>query len=119
MEIMFKYQKISIVSKKGNHPCVNKWYYGGEAISVLRILSYLGMVFSSNGKMVKTQATLADQANNAILQLHKILNRFKTLRVSFALDLFDKLITPILCYGCEMWGFHPAPDIERQHFWAF
>ena len=104
-----------IVFKKGNHPCVHKWYYGDEEISVLRSLSYLGIVFSSNGKVVKTQATLADQANKAIFQLHKILNRFKTLRVSFALDLFDKLITPILCYGCEVWGFHPAPDIERVH----
>ena len=104
-----------IVFKMGNHPCVHKWYYGDEEISVLRSLSYLGIVFSSNGKVVKTQATLADQANKAIFQLHKILNRFKTLRVSFALDLFDKLITPILCYGCEVWGFHPAPDIERVH----
>ena len=78
-------------------------------------LSYLGIVFSSNGKVVKTQVTLADQANKAIFQLHKSLSRFKTLRVSFALDLLDKLITPILCYGCEVWGFHPAPDIDRVH----
>ena len=82
---------------------------------MIRSLSYLIIVFSSNGKVVKTQATLADQANKAIFQLHKILNRSKTLRVSLALDLFDKLITPILCYGCEVWGFHPAPDIERVH----
>ena len=94
---------------------MHKWYYGDEEISVLRSLSYLGIVFSSNGKVVKTHASLADPANKAIFQLHKILNRFKTFRVSFALDLFDKLITPILCYGCEVWGFHPAPDIERVH----
>ena len=108
-----KYQ--IIVFKRGNHPCVHKWYYGDEEISVLRSLSYLGMVFSSNGKVVKTQATLADQANKAIFQLHKTLNLFKTLRTSFALDLFGKWITHILCYGCEVWGFHPAQDIERVH----
>ena len=70
-----------IVFKRGNHPCVHRWYYGDEEISVLRTLSHLGIVFSSNGKVVKTQATLADQANKAIFQLYKILNRFKTLRV--------------------------------------
>ena len=70
-----------IVFKRGNHPCVHRWYYGDEEISVLRTLSHLGIVFSSNGKMVKIQATLADQANKAIFQLYKILNRFKTLRV--------------------------------------
>ena len=116
MEIKFEYQKVSNYSffKKGNHPYVHKWYYGGEEISMLRSLSYLGIVCSSNEK-VKTRATLADQANEAIFQLHKILNRFKTLRLSFALDLFDGLINPIVCYGCEVWGFRPAPDIERVH----
>ena len=84
---------------------MHKWYYGEEEISVLRSLSYLEIVFSSNGKVVKTQATFADQANKAIFQLHKIFKPIQTLRVSFALDLFDKLITPI----------HPAPDIERVH----
>ena len=31
------------------------------------------------------------------------------------LKLFDSMILPILCYGCEIWGFHKAPDIERIH----
>ena len=34
---------------------------------------------------------------------------------SHALDLFDKLITPILNYGNEVWGFHKAPVIESVH----
>ena len=25
------------------------------------------------------------------------------------------MVLPILCYGCEVWGFHPVPDIERVH----
>jgi len=29
--------------------------------------------------------------------------------------LFDKLILPILNYGCEVWGFHNAQNIERLH----
>ena len=78
-------------------------------------IPYLGLVFSSNESYSRTQSTLADQANKAIFQLHKILLRFKGITLSAALDLFDKLITPILCYGCEVWGFHSAPDIERVH----
>ena len=27
--------------------------------------------------------------------------------------MFDKFIDPILCYGCESWGFHDAPHVER------
>ena len=104
-----------LVFKKGNQPFIYKWYYGNDEISACQHMSYLGLVFSSNGKAVKTQATLAEQANKATFQLHKIINKFKTLRPSLIFDLFDKLITPILCYGCEVWGFHPSPAIERVH----
>ena len=31
------------------------------------------------------------------------------------LELFDKLVLPILTYGCEVWGFHTAISIERVH----
>ena len=31
------------------------------------------------------------------------------------MELFDKLIVPILNYGSEVWGFHDAPEIERVH----
>ena len=54
----------------------------------------------------------SEQSN---FQLHKLLLRFKGITLWAALDLFDKFITPILCYGCEVWGFHSATDIERVH----
>ena len=31
------------------------------------------------------------------------------------LDLFDKIIKPILLYGCEVWGFSKNEIIERVH----
>ena len=44
----------------------------------------------------------------------KILLRSKDITSSTAFDLFDKLITPTLCYGCQVWpGFDSAPDIDR------
>ena len=84
-----------------------------------RSISYLGLVFHSveNGK--KNQPTLADKANKRIFQMHKILNQFKTLRVYLVLDLFDKLIIPVLCYGCKVWAFHSASAIERMHLSFF
>ena len=32
-------------------------------------------------------------------------------RLSFSIQWF----LPILCYGCEVWGFHAALDVERVH----
>ena len=104
-----------VVFRKGTRIPQERWFYGETVIPVCSRIPYLGLVFSSNGSYSRTQSTLADQANKAIFQLHKILLRFKGITLSAALDLFDKLITPILCYGCEVWGFHSAPDIERVH----
>ena len=91
------------------------WYYGASRIKVTNKISYLGLVFSSNGFFKNSQATLADQASKALFQLHKTLHKFKNVPVSLTLDLFDKFISPILNYASEVWGFHSAPEIERIH----
>ena len=31
------------------------------------------------------------------------------------IKLFDTMVSPILSYGSELWGFHSAPDIEKVH----
>lgn len=31
------------------------------------------------------------------------------------IKIFDSMVLPILCYGCEVWGFHSALDVERIH----
>lgn len=29
------------------------------------------------------------------------------------LKLYDMMIVPVLCYGCELWGFEEDRDLER------
>ena len=62
-----------------------------------------------------TQSTLAEQANKAVFHLHRVLLSFKWWAFSAILDLFDKLVTAILCYGYELWGFHTSPHKECVH----
>ena len=38
-----------------------------------------------------------------------------SLNVSEKIKLFDTMVLLILCYGCEVWGFHAALDVERVH----
>jgi hypothetical protein len=47
--------------------------------------------------------TLADKGTKA---MYGILKRgeFHNLSISCQLDLFDKVVKPILLYGCELWG---------------
>ena len=82
-----------VVFRQGSTIFQERWFYGEILILVCSCIPYLGLVFSFNGSYSRTQSTLADQANKAIFQLHKILLRFKGITLSAALDLFDKLIT--------------------------
>ena len=41
--------------------------------------------------------------------------KFTHISVKDKLDLFDKLILPILNYGNQIWGFNPGKAIERVH----
>ena len=64
---------------------------------------------------MKRKKTLSGQALKAIFTLKKYLHSFTALKPSHILDLFDKLISPILNYGSEVWGFHKAKSIETVH----
>ena len=75
-------------------------------------IPYLGMLFSSNGSFHQAQLTLVGQANKAVYMLYRKLSKCSNLKPDFMLDLFDKFIAQILNYGCDVWGFHPAPNIE-------
>jgi hypothetical protein len=41
--------------------------------------------------------------------------RIHNLSIKCQLDLFDKIVKPILLYGCEIWGFGKNDIIESVH----
>jgi hypothetical protein len=47
--------------------------------------------------------------------MHEVLKKGRkhNLSISCQLDLFDKLVKPILLYGCEVWGFGNNEILER------
>ena len=104
-----------IVFKKGRRSSRENWTYENVNIEVCNQIHYLGIIISSNGSFYSAQNKLSEQATKAIFSMQKNLNKFVNLNPSFQLDLFDKLISPILHYASEVWGFHPAPSIERVH----
>jgi hypothetical protein len=47
---------------------------------------------------------LLDQENKALYALYRKIRNF-AIPIDLQLKLFDSLITPILVYSCEVWGF--------------
>ena len=107
--------KVMIFRKGGTLSRNMVFYYNGVALDIVKDFKYLGIVFTSGGSFSEAQNTLAGQAQKAIFKLNKYLYKFTYISPKHKLDLFDKLITPILNYFCEVWGFVQASAIERVH----
>ena len=107
--------KVIIFRNGGRLPNGLKLTYKGTEIEIVSKFSYLGIVFTVGGSCKETQRTLAGQASKAIFALNKYLYKFTFIKPSHILELFDKLISPILNYGSEVWGFNKAPAIETVH----
>ena len=91
------------------------FYYDGNQVEIVKQFKYLGLVFTVSGSFTEAQNTLSGQAQKAIFKLNKYLYKFTFISPKHKLDLFDKLISPILNYASEGWGFSQANSIERVH----
>ena len=107
--------KIMVFRKGGILPRDLRFFYNNQEIEIVRSFSYLGIVFTPGGAFSNAQTTLAGQAQKAIYKLNSYLYKFADLTPKHILDLFDKLVTPILSYCGEVWGFCKADKIERVH----
>ena len=107
--------KVMVFRKGGMLPRNMAFFYNGERLEIVKEFKYLGMVFTIGGSFSEAQNTLAGQAQKAIFKLNKYLYKFTYISPKHKLDLFDKLISPILNYSSEVWGFIQANSIERVH----
>lgn len=104
-----------IFRKGGRLPENLNFYYEGIQLEIVNKFVYLGVTFTTGGSFHETQNSLAGKALKGIFKMNKYLYKFTEVSIKHRLELFDKLISPILCYGAEVWGFIRAPAIERVH----
>ena len=103
-----------MICKKGNRPENNNFFYNNQILKNVQKFTYLGVTLSSNDTFLQTQKSLSQQAMRALFSLNSLFDKV-SLNITEKLKLFDAMISPILNYGSEVWGFHKAPDIERIH----
>ena len=106
---------LNIYRKGGLLPRNLRVFYNDTELEIVSSFSYLGIVFTSGGSFSLAQKTLARQAQKAIFKLNCYLIKFTDFSPKHTLDLFDKLVSPILNYAAEVWGFFKATQIERVH----
>ena len=72
-------------------------------LEITDVYKYLGIYLGRSGSFVVAKKHMAEQANKALFSLLKKI-RSLNLPYDIQIDMFNKMIKPILLYGCEIWG---------------
>ena len=80
---------------------------GDNSIEIVDEFRYLGFT-----KHIKAQQVLL--GNSAMFSVMRTIRRHN-LPIDMQLDLFDKMVMPVMLYGCETWGFSNLKLLERLH----
>ena len=88
-------------------------------MDVVSPYKYLGIIFSTKLKWALAKKTLAAQARKAIGLIFRYHYQCGYLPVEAAKIIFHKMITPILLYGCEVWGWEYCDQIENVQFYFY
>lgn len=107
--------KVMVFRKGGTLSRNMEFRYDGQIIEISKKITYLGITFTPGGSYAETQKNLSGKALKATFALEKYLYKYTDIGPKHVLELFDKLVSPIMSYGSEVWGFIRADNIERIH----
>jgi len=92
-----------MVFSKGRLPINLNFKMNNMELEIVSEFIYLGTMFQRTGSFKKNKINLAEKASKA---MYDILNKGRLHNLSVSvLDLFDKIIIPMLTYGSEIWGY--------------
>ena len=75
----------------------------GHYLQIVEKCNYLGLMISSSGSFTLAVKELKNKALGAYAALRSAFTNFQV-KPHFFMMLFDRLVKPILLYGCEVWG---------------
>ena len=86
--------------------------YGDGELEIVDCFSYLGSTFNYNGTFRKAIVNQAKQGRKA---MYRLLSKAAKLNLppDLTIRLFNSLVTPVLLYGSEIWGYENTQILER------
>ena len=112
MSVNINKTKIIVFRNGGPLRKCEKWFLYGKQIKVVSFYRYLGMIFTPKLIWTQAQTNLAAQALKGLMAIYKYNNRVGGLPCQYFFKIFDAMISPILCYGSEIWGTNYCKVIE-------
>ena len=106
--------KVVIFSRGKARKDPGVFLYRGTELEIVDDYTYLGITFNYNGSFTKAKKKRYEQASRAMFGLIRHCRKMD-LSMDVCFELFDRMVAPILLYGCEVWGFEDISILERLH----
>ena len=100
-----------IVFSRGKVRRFSSFKYGFDVIEVVSDYVYLGITMNYNNKFDKAMKKQFDQGRKAQFSL-LVKAKKMLLPIDIQCNLFEKLVFPIMLYGCEICGAQPLNMLE-------
>ena len=111
--------KCILFKKGGKLGTLPSWTFKNKAVESVTHFKYLGFVLASSGKFNKGIEHLTNQGYRAMFNLKSILQKHPELMPETKLSLFDTLVSSVLSYSSEVWGFSEAKKNRNFAFAIF
>ena len=88
--------------------------YENVNLDIVDNFKYLGITLKFNGNF---DLCKKENRDKGIRSMFALLSKGRSLGlpIDIKLELFDKIVMPVLLYGCEIWGFIDVKNIESVH----
>ena len=95
--------KVTVFEQRKSVLQESEFYYNGTKLEVVQEFRYLGTTLSYNGSVKTAIKSLCEQARKA---MYALLTKSRNLHIPLDLqiELFNRLVAPILTYSCEVWA---------------
>ena len=111
-KLMINIEKTKVIRFENKPTGPQDFWLNGNKVEMVDSYVYLGTTVQSNGTFTLAIQKQINTAHRALFAIKSKKEKFN-LPIDLVLDLFDKMILPILLYGCEIWGFETKSKIEN------
>ena len=90
---------------------ITTFHYKYNIVEIINNYVYLDITMNYNNKYEKVMRKQLDQGRKAQFSLLVKAKKLE-LQIDIQWNLFEKLVFPIMLYGCEIWGTQPQDIFE-------
>lgn len=110
LQLNIQKTKVLVFSKQAQDNLSFK--FNNNSLEIVKQYNYLGITFDYSGNFTNCIKRIEEQASKSMFAVLKQ-SRSIGLTMDIQKDIFNKIVAPVLLYGCEIWGSCNYENLEK------